>query len=360
MSALPGRILIVRTSALGDVVHCLPVLRALRRHAPRARIGWVVEAAMAPLFDGHPDLDDLLVVRLREWRHRPFARRTLGEIAAFLAALDRFSAEVVLDLMGNHKGGILAALTLADRRIGLASRFRREPSSGVWISQEVAPRGPHAVDRALSVAAALGLPDEPADFGGERLFRPAAQAAGDRAGEDGGDEPAYLLVHPGAAWANKRYPPEAWGEVAARLAAASHLELRVASGAGDEALAASVAAASGGAATIAEAPDLASLAALLRGARLVLGGDTGPIHLAHAMGVPVVCLMGPTDPRRHGPYAAPERALWVELPCSFCYKRLSGARPCLTALTPAEVAARALALLEQPTRSGAPAIGLSC
>lgn len=339
MSSPPGRILIVRTSALGDVVHCLPVLIALRRHLPRARIGWVVEAAMAPLLAGHPDLDELLVVRLREWRHRPLAGRTLAEVAGFATALDRFAPEVVLELMGNHKGGILAALSLADRRIGLAGRHRREPSSAAWISEGVTPRGAHAVDRALSVLDALDLPPEPADFGGARLFSGAAA-------EGGGSGP--LLIHPGAAWGNKRYPPAAWGEVAARLAAASGLPVAVASGPGDEALAREVEAASGGSATTLEAPDLPSLAALLRGARLVLGGDTGPIHLAHALGTPVLCLMGPTDPRRHGPYGAPERVMWVELPCSFCYKRLPGPRPCLLRLAPADVAARALALLAPP------------
>src|SRR5436309_3575171 len=112
----PSRILIVRTSALGDVIHALPVLTALRRHLPQARIGWVVEEGMAPVLAGHPDLDELLTVRLRAWGRRPVSWETVRGIAAFFAALDRFAPEVVLDLMGNHKAGAVSALTLADRR----------------------------------------------------------------------------------------------------------------------------------------------------------------------------------------------------------------------------------------------------
>jgi ADP-heptose:LPS heptosyltransferase len=206
------RILIIRTSALGDVVHCLPVLTALRRERPEARIGWVVESAMAPLLEGHPDLDELLVVSLRRWRRAPWARSTWRELRGFLAAIDRFSPSVVLDLMGNHKAGLIAALSGADRRVGLAHGERREPSSAIWISEPVAALGPHAVDRALSTLAALAIEPGPPDFGGGRLFRQHGSG-----GADGAREP-FVLICPGAAWANKRYPPERWGRAAALLA----------------------------------------------------------------------------------------------------------------------------------------------
>ena len=93
------------------------------------------------------------------------------------------------------------------------------------------------------------------------------------------------------------------------------------------------------------APDLPDLAALLRQARMVLGADSGPLHLAHALGTPVLCLMGPTDPRRHGPYGAPDHALWTRLPCSFCYKRLDSPKACLELLQTSAVADRAAQIL---------------
>jgi lipopolysaccharide heptosyltransferase I len=357
-----ARILLVRTSSLGDVVHSLPVLAALRRHLPGARIGWVVEEAYAPLLAGHPDLDQLIVVRLRHWGSRPWRARTLGEIASFVAALDRFAPQVVLDLMGNHKAAAIAALSLAPRRIGHARAGRREPSSAFWLSERVPVDGSHAVDRALSLLDALGLPREPAEFGGHKLFR---ATTGPAAAVPGPAAPPFALLHPGAGWGNKAYPPAWWGEAARRLHAATGIRTRVAAAPGEEALAAAVVAAAGGgspaapgggspaapgggsgpAAEVVAAPDLPALAALLRAAALMLGGDTGPTHLAHALGTPVLMVMGPTDPERHGPYGAPERALYRRLPCSFCYRRFDEAKACLLELPPERVAERAAVLL---------------
>jgi heptosyltransferase-1 len=329
------RILIVRTSALGDVVHALPVLTALRRHLPGAKIGWVVEEGMAPVLSGHPDLDELLVVKLRKWRR--FSSRGMRELGGFLSALDRFSPDVVLDLMGNHKAGVISALTLADRRIGFARRFRREPSSAVWISQPVVPRGTHAVDRMLSLLDGLGLPPEPADFGPEKLFREAPVSF-----DDSGP---FVLLHPGAGWANKRYPPAWWGQAARLLQERTGLPTWIATARGEEDLATGVERESGGAARTVPAPDLPSLAALIRQARLMMGGDSGPTHLAQALGTPVLMLMGPTDPERHGPYGAPEHALYKRMACSFCYKRLPETKACLLEIPPRRVAERAVELL---------------
>jgi heptosyltransferase-1 len=360
-----ARVLLVRTSSLGDVVHALPVLTALRRRLPRAKLGWVVEEPYAPLLAGHPDLDELIVVRLRQWGSHPFAAGTLSGIARFLGDLDRFAPQVVLDLMGNHKAAVIAALSLAPRRVGHARAGRREPSSALWLSERVPVAGTHAVDRALSLLDGLGLPREPADFGGDKLFRDPPQAAGTgvatAAGHGAAGGAPFALLHPGAGWGNKAYPPAWWGEAARRLHAATGVRTLVAAAPGEEALAAAVVAAavagvsggpglSGAAAEMlpaeqVPAPDLPSLAALLRRAALMLGGDTGPTHLAHALGTPVLMVMGPTDPERHGPYGAPERVVVRRLPCSFCHQRFGEAKACLLEISPASLAERAAALL---------------
>lgn len=330
------RILLIRTSALGDVVHCLPVLTALRRHRPEDRIAWVVEETFAPLLDGHPDLDELLVVRLRAWRRRPFAAATLRELGGFLGRLQRFGAEVVIDLMGNHKAGMIAALSGADRRIGAARGDRREPSSRIWIDEPVELASVHATKRALELLAPLGVPLEPPGFAGEKLFPRARPPAGVPSG--------YLLIHPGASWANKRYPPELWGEVARHLHARSDRPLVIVAGPGEEDLAGRAIAASDGLLRHLPTPDLAALAGALRGAALVLGSDSGPTHLAHALGRPVLCLFGPTDPAVLAP-PAEGSALWKELPCSFCHRHFDEPKACLTTLPSEAVAERATALL---------------
>lgn len=351
------RLLLVRTSALGDVVHALPVAAALRRHRPQATIGWVVEEVFAPLLAGHPAVDRVIPVRLKRWRREALSRRTLGEVAALRRELAAFAPDVAVDLMGNHKGALLARLSGAPRVVGLARRDRREPSSALWIGEEVAlaapapaagrPSGPrevelageeppmaHAVDRALALAAALGAATRPIDLGGEGLF--ADLPRGPR---------RQLVIQAGAGWGNKQWPPERWGEVAKRLAEATGLPVRAPVGPGEEALVAAAVAASGGALEAVSAPDLPSLAGELLAARLVLAGDTGPLHLAHSLGVPVLAVMGPTDPRRHGPYGALDRAVWQTLPCSFCYKRFAETKACLQVVPPGPVVERALSLL---------------
>jgi heptosyltransferase I len=336
------RILILRTSALGDVVHALPVLTALRRRLPEARLGWVAEERVAPLLAGHPDLDAVIPVRLRAWRRRPFAAG--GEVTNLLDSLRAFSADVALDLMGNFKAGFLAALSGAPRRIGAARPFRREPASAFLINEPVAAPAAHAVDRNLEIAAPLvGAAAGPADFGGGKLFAGAALPEGLAATLP----ERFALLHPGAGWGNKIYPPARWGEVARRLAAieGGGLPLLVATAPGEEGLAAAVAAASGGAAVAVDAPDLPTLAALTRRAHLFLGGDSGPTHLAHALGTPVLMLMGPTAPETNGPYAAPESALFHRLPCSFCHARFTETKACLLEISPEQVARRAALLL---------------
>jgi heptosyltransferase-1 len=329
---------------MGDIVHSLPVLRALRRQLPAARIGWVAEAPFTPLLEGHPDLDELLTVRLRTWRHRLTSADTRKETKLFYRQLEEFAPEITLDLMGNHKGGVLGALTLADRRIGFERSARREPSSAIWISEPVEPRGAHVVDHMLSLLDALDLPPEPADFGGDLLLREPAAAVDEILEAETGPR---LVIVPGAGWDNKRYPPPLWGEVARLLADDPGIPSWVLPGPGEEPLAREVVAASQRSARVLSLPGLDSLAAVVRRAELVLGGDTGPLHLAQALGRSVLCLMGPTAPERNGPYGEPDRALWHHQSCSFCHKRRSETRPCLHNLHPNVVAERARELLSR-------------
>lgn len=338
-TALSGteRILIVRTSAMGDIVHALPALSRLRTTHPGLRIGWVVERAFAGLLDGHPDIDELIPVDLRTWRRSIASARTWREVAAFSEAMSRFSPDLVLDLMGTHKSGVIAAWTLADRRIGLRRRDRREPSSALWLSEAVAGHGRHAVDRMLSVVDGVGVSGGPVEFRGERL--PANPWSG---GPESGAE--FALLHPMTAWSNKSYPLGSWSEAIRSLKAETGLDTWVAWGPGEEETAREIAS-SAGARALEELASLPQLTALSRAARIVLGGDTGPLHLAHAQGTAVVCVMGPTDPETNGPYGAPESVVVHRLPCSFCHQRLDGARACLLAITPAEIVEAAVRAL---------------
>ena len=330
-------VLLIRTSALGDIVQALPVVAALRRHRPGWRVSWVIEESFAPLLEGHRDIERLIAVRTKQWRPSPLSRRTLGELVKLRGALRASGAEVALDVMGNHKSAAIARLSGCPVRIGLAASERREPSSAMWLSHRCRALGEHAVERSLSVLAPLGIPTDVVDFDGHRLCcdepSPVAQKV------------PYIVLLPGAGWANKEYPPQRWGQVGAALARQSGMRVVAITGPGEQRLGALTVAASEGLVEALDVPSLPGLTAALRGARLVLGGDTGPVHLAHALKTPVVCVMGPTDPRLHGPWQAPESIVEKPLPCSYCHKRLDGPRLCLLGLPLEAVTARALEVL---------------
>lgn len=337
----PPRIVVVKTSALGDVVHALPTYEALREGFPEARIAWVVEEPFAPVLAGLPGLDRILPVRLRRWRRTPFARDTRHAFGSFLRELRAFRADVALDLMGNHKSGALCRLAGARWRVGARRRARREPSSAIWINRPIAVEAGHAVQEMASLLAAFGLAVEEPAYDPSHVGTPDAPAPAL-------PEP-YALIQPGAGWGNKRYPAGRWGAVASALHEHHGLAVGILAGPGEEALASEVAEASGGLARPLGDEGLEGLIGALRGARIVLGGDTGPVHLAHGMGRPVVMVHGPTDPERHGPWRAPDRALWNRLPCSFCHRRLEGTKACLLQVSIDRVLDRAAALLESGT-----------
>ena len=329
------RILILRTSAMGDIVHALPVLAALKRNLPEATIGWVVEKPFAVLLDQHADVDALFPVELRRWRRQPAVG--LAQAASVRRDIDGFDADIAVDLMGNHKAGAIAAVTRVPRVLGLARRDRREPSSAVWMTDTAPALGTHAVDRTLSILRGLGIDPGEVDFQPEKLLpRPADPAP-----------PAdpYFVIQVGAGWANKCYPAAALGDVARRIAAQRDLRGYVAHGPGEVAEAEEAMIAGDGALVDAVPTGLASLGFWLRRAELVIGGDTGPVHLADALGTDVLMLMGPTSAERHGPYQQRDNTIRVDLPCSPCYQRFSGAQSCMTHLPPAAVADRAVSVL---------------
>jgi ADP-heptose:LPS heptosyltransferase len=296
----------------------------------------VVEEAMAPLLAGHPDVDDLFVVRLRPWRRRLFDLSTARETVAFFRRLADYSADVAIDFMGNHKAGALAALSLAQRSIGADRAGRREPSSAVWIGERVAPRGAHAVERACRCSSRSCR--RPA----RRLRGRECCASRHRRPPPGRPRAATRCPPPPRRAGNKRYPAAGWAAAATAPRAARRRPRSPPRRRG--ALAGPWHAASAGAATVVRRP-ACRVAALARNASLVVGGDTGSLHLAHALRAPVLMVMGPTDPIRHGPYGAPERAVAHRLPCSFCYKRYAEPKACLLDIPPREIAERAAALL---------------
>ncbi len=296
-----NRILIVRLGALGDVVHAIPVAAALRRAFPAARIDWLVSAKHREILDLVPVIDRRLVINDRN--------NATGGISLFAAIgeLRRSRYDVALDLQGLIKSAVLARASGAPRVIGFSSRYARERAARLFYTEAHDPgRGGlydpretrHVVDINLGVLSRLGITAPAREFPIEDRDTDAAKTAREQTGG------RYALLNPGAAWPNKRWPPARLAAIASALRERHGLMSVVLWGPGEEALAAEVVAGARGAAVLSPKTSIADLVALARRAALMVSGDTGPTHIAAALGTPLVGIYGPTRPSRNGPMLA--------------------------------------------------------
>jgi heptosyltransferase I len=291
----PWRILLVRLSAIGDVIHTLPLPCALRDRFPQARLTWVVENRAAALLEGHPAIDEVITLP-RGWLKSP---KLLWQLRQQLQAA-RF--DLAIDAQGLSKSAIVAWISGCRRRIGFGRPWGREISR--WLNtQRVDTRQPHAVDRNLELLRPLGIVSPPVRFDLPEL--PADRAAAEALIAQGNLGGGFAMFGPGAGWPSKRWPPQRYTTVATHLAQVWQLPTLVLSGNPQErACAEQIVAASRGAARLLPTVTLRELAALMRRARLFGGSGSGPLHLAAAVATPCVGLYGPWPAERHGPYGS--------------------------------------------------------
>ncbi len=304
------RALLVRLSSIGDVVHTLPALAALHRHGWEA--DWLVEPPSRVLLDENPLLGQVVSAPPR----RAFR---WGAAASALATLRARRYDAALDFQGLWKSAAWARLSGARRVIGWERGWRREPSSGLLIGERVERAGGgHVIDKNLALLRPLGI--EAVGFREFPLPLSADAVAAVDAGLAALGDGDLVLLNPGGGWASKLWPAERFGNLAKGLRALG-LRPLVTWGPREEALADRVVAASGGAAVRSFPTTLLAYVEIARRARLVVAADTGPLHLACAVGTPVVALFGPTDPARNGPFA-PDDVVIRRMPsCAPCYSR---------------------------------------
>jgi lipopolysaccharide heptosyltransferase I len=310
------RIALVKLSSLGDVVHALPVAATLKAARPDARLTWIVERREAAVLRDHPALDEVLVVDTRGWRRARTPRDLLAAARDVRAARRRLRlapCDVAIDLQGLIKSGLLTAATGAPRRIGFHRKWRREPVSVLFATEQVVPPvDRHVVEQYLALLRPLGITTPRMEFHLPTV--PAAEARVDDWLASAGLKPRQRLVvlNPGAGRADKRWPVARFAELAARLGHDAGAHVVVVWGPGEESAARAIVAGAGAAgprALLAPPTDLHELLALLRRASVMVAADTGPLHLAAALGIPCVGLYGPTSAARNGPYGAGHRAL---------------------------------------------------
>lgn len=298
--------LIVRLGALGDVVHAIPVVGALREAFPAARIGWIVHPRFAALLHLVDGLD----------RVHPLERRS-GARAIREVRRERY--DVCLDLQGLLKSAAVARLSGASRVIGFSRPLLRESAAALAYTETGGDGRGHVIDKNLSLLGLLGITASTRRFPLRIPETPAVPCTRQILGL-GADQP-FALINPGAAWPNKRWPAERFGETAARLRDRLGMPSAVLWGPDEATLAASVARASGGAARMAPQTTMVEMLALARAARVMVSGDTGPLHLAGAVGTPVVGLYGPTPPGRNGPWDPRDQVVSSHDECACVFKR---------------------------------------
>jgi len=293
------RILIVRLSAIGDAIQTMPVACALRERFPDAFLAWAVETRAAALLRGHEALDELIELP-RGWLKSP------GGMWRLRRRLRDLRFDVTIDVQSLTKSAVLAWLSGAKRRIGFGNPGGRELSK--WFNnQRVDPKTTHVVDRYLELLRPLGVESPAVRF--QVPEHEADRVAAERIIGELGIGAGFAIVNPGAGWPSKLWPAERYAAVARHLGNARHLPTLVAwAGQAERAMADQIAA-GGSMVSIAPPTALPELAALARRAKLFIGADTGPLHLAAAVGTPCVGLYGPWPAARHGPYGPQHIAL---------------------------------------------------
>ncbi len=320
------KILIIKPSSLGDIVHSLPVLDALFRCFAGSEIHWLVAKGLEGLLEGHPMITRLWVIHKDEWKKISRFHSTVAELRRLFRSLRAEGFDCAIDLQGLFRSGLIAKATGASLRIGFEEA--KEGSTLFYTHTVAGGRDVHAVDRYLKVASYLGCDVSEVRF----PFPPPAAGAGEGVPLSG----EYCVMVPGARKPVNRWPARRFGELAARLP----LKTVVVGSRGDKVLADEVVrTAKGKAVSLAGKTDLRRLMSAIRNARFVVSNDTGPMHIAAAFGVPVFALFGPANPARTGPYGRGHTVIRKEIPCSPCYKRSCRKPLCMDMIKIDEVAA---------------------
>jgi heptosyltransferase I len=316
-------LLVVRLSAMGDIIHTLPAAAALRQAFPHATLGWLIEerwtellctkhdSRSGPRSPQRPLIDRVHTINIARWRREPFSFNAWRQMGASLSQLRGVHYDAVIDFQGAVRSALLARWSQAKLLYGSAHPRERAATMFYTRSVPVNTNGSHVVEQALELAQALIPISTAPSMVSAAVTEPQVEFPIDSDAEKKiaalTQEKNFAILNPGAGWGAKMWPSERYGEVARQLAKDGISSL-INYGPGEEDLATAVEVASGGTAKKIFC-SISELISLTRRARLLIGGDTGPLHLAAALKIPVVAIFGPTNPARNGPFATQSVAL---------------------------------------------------
>jgi lipopolysaccharide heptosyltransferase I len=302
-------VLIVRLGALGDLVHALPVVAALRDAWPESRIDWLVGARYRALLDFVPVVNRVIVLGSRD-----------TSFGGVVRSLRRERYDIAIDLQGLIKSAALARLSAARRVVGFATPLLRERAASLFYTTRVdGEAGGHVIAKNMGVLRVLGI--APTSWAFPLSVSATGVVDAVRGALGIGQDHRFAVLNPGAGWPNKQWPPARFGQVARHLSEQQGWPSVVLWGPGEQRLAEEVVAASDGAAHLAPPTGLGDVLALSRAAALFVAGDTGPLQLAAALGTPTVGIFGPTNPARNGPWSQADVTLSRFAQCECHHKR---------------------------------------
>lgn len=340
----PQKILVIRLSSLGDILHALPAYQSLRQSFPDARIDWLIEERTKFILSAVPGLNRVIPIDTVAPRRRTFSRSSWSGIVAATRTMRRSRYDIAIDFQGLIKTGLLSLLSGARRRIGFGRDLVWEKPAHWFYSETVeqADGISHIVSLNRLLADAAGA--RPA-AGPVELDVPEDMSQAVTARLEQQNLRNFAIINPGGGWPTKRWALPKYGALAERMADQLGMQVAVTTGPGEESLYEGLSAACRVALPHFPVPFL-ELVPLMKHARLIISGDTGPFHLACALGVPVVGIFGPTSPSRNGPWSARDGAVVHSLPCSYCHGRTCPTRNECMDISVDEVYAAVLERLE--------------
>lgn len=329
------KILIIKPSSLGDIIHALPFLKAVKDTFPDSSVDWVISKSLKDILNGNPLINELIVIDKDSWKDIRNLKRTSREIYNLKKTLKGKHYDMVIDLQGLLRSGIISLFAPSSLKIGFANA--REGSRYIY-DRRVSVNGiSHAVDKNLEVARAIQKDQKPEVESQKSEKTEFPLYIGNTAKENVKrilgkvKEKEYVVIVPSARWKTKRWPLENFGMLISKLST----PCVITGGSADREIVQQIIASSGGKGiNLCGKTDLKELSALIAGARVVISSDSGPMHIAVALKVPVIALFGPTDPLRTGPYGWQDNkdliVMKSDAPCSPCFKKRCKDPFCMT------------------------------
>jgi lipopolysaccharide heptosyltransferase I len=340
----PEKILIIRLSAIGDVVHVLPSLRLLRSHFPESKISWLVEDKASNILTGHPDIDDVIVFPRRKWQREILkinkTINTLADILSFYKKLRKEHYDLVIDFQGNLKSGIMNLITGSEKRVGFGRGYCKEFNYLTTRYQAFPPeKKMHRIDKNLFLLKELGI-----ENGFQRpklpVFKPDKKYISKFINTGINPSLPIIIIHPGTSkfGSYKQWPPLNYALLADMILDTYEANVVLTWGPYEFGVVKEIAEKMKHKAFPAcETRSIKQLIELIRHASLFIGGDTGPLHIASILDIPVVGIYGPKDPEIYGPYSGKAIVIKKDVPCSPCRKRTCSDPICMTSILPEDV-----------------------